>query len=250
MSSSGLRLGRSWCRKLGYGTWKETLYVYKDGKVYPSATPIVAVTVPAGQTMIEGNGVWIGWQNNYPLIAGYGYGGGSFPPQANIVYTGGYQPAGTTGGVTPAVPMKLRDAICWVAYRMLHPIVLPGVPHRCDLHTFRGCRLHSIETSLHRRRPRHRYCGVAGWVATPQRPRLGCPHRCRPLMLPLALTTISTTRATPNVDPYKPGSAGPTMGLPDCGDGGQSAACWVRPGVCRGSSRARRSGSPRHGRSG
>jgi hypothetical protein len=117
-------------RVLPYGTWKETCYVYSDGKVYPSATPLDSVVEPQAESSIQGAGIWVGWWNPYPAVVGYngGINTTSFPPQADITYTGGYQPDGTTDGPTPPLPYELVRAICWIAWRSLYPAVLPNVP--------------------------------------------------------------------------------------------------------------------------
>jgi len=116
-------------RTFAYGSYTETLYIYPDGKVYPSATPLVAVTNPAGQWSIQGAGVWIGWWDPYPILANtYSSAQGGYPPQTTITYTGGYQAYGITTGPTPGLPVKVARAIAQLAWKSVHPIQLPNLP--------------------------------------------------------------------------------------------------------------------------
>lgn len=121
-------------RTFRYGTYTERVYVYGNGLAYPKATPIASIASPAN-SVIQGNGVWIGPFFLFPF-SGFVWGYGpdampsrqAFPLQADLTYTGGYQPYGTTGP-TPALPAKLAYAICQVAYNIRHTSELPNVPY-------------------------------------------------------------------------------------------------------------------------
>lgn len=116
-------------RVFAYGQYKETLYIYQDGKIYPSATPLVSVDNPSGQSSIQGVGVWVGWWDPYPILANtYSSFVGGYPPQTTITYTGGYQPYGTSTGPTPPIPGKVARVIAQLAWKTLHPVELPDVP--------------------------------------------------------------------------------------------------------------------------
>lgn len=116
-------------RTFAYGTYTETLYVYPDGKVYPSATPLVEVINPAGQANIQGAGVWIGWWDPFPVLAATAWSAqAGYPPQTTLTYSGGYQPYGVTDGPTPQVPVKIARVVAQLAYKGLHPLQLPDVP--------------------------------------------------------------------------------------------------------------------------
>lgn len=117
-------------RRLAFGTHTETLYVYRDGKVYPTNTPVATVTAPAvAATAIQGAGVYLGSFTPSPELVNVGDWTAAAPPQSSVTYTGGYQPYGTTDGVTPQLPMTLARVICRVAYLIVHPsTVLSGLP--------------------------------------------------------------------------------------------------------------------------
>lgn len=110
-------------RHFAYGSYTETLPVSSNGRVYPKATPVEAVTSPSG-TSLAGSavrGAGAAWSLFDPLT-------GATTRTVELTYTGGYQPYGTASGVTPALPAKLALAIAKVAYNLLHPVVLAGVP--------------------------------------------------------------------------------------------------------------------------
>lgn len=108
-------------RQFGYGQYTELLYVYPNNRVYPSAVPVADVVTGRGQFRVEGNAIWIGWFDPYPVVNVGEVGGvGGFPPQATVTYFGGYQPG--------EMPIDLRDAICSIAYRRIHPVLTPGLP--------------------------------------------------------------------------------------------------------------------------
>lgn len=116
-------------RTLAFGTHTETLYVYRDGKVYPTNTPLHAVTdPPVAAGAIQGAGVYLGTFIVTPPIINTGDWAAAVPPQSTVTYTGGYQPYGTTDGVTKQLPTTLMRAACRVAWLTLHPVALPGVP--------------------------------------------------------------------------------------------------------------------------
>lgn len=116
-------------RHFAFGTHTERLYVYRDGKVYPTNTPLATVTTPAvSASAIQGAGVYVGSFLPTPEIVNVGDWTAAVPPQVDVTYAGGYQPYGTTNGETPQLPMKVMRAICRVAWLMLHPVVLPGIP--------------------------------------------------------------------------------------------------------------------------
>lgn len=106
-------------RTLVLGTYLETLYIYQNGTVYPSATPIQSVTSPAGGNSVQGAGVVVNsW---WPTTAG---GGGAFlagrPAQIDLTYTGGF--------TATTLPVKLKRALCRTAFNILHPSQLAGLP--------------------------------------------------------------------------------------------------------------------------
>jgi hypothetical protein len=104
-------------RVLTYGSYVETLRVYSDGKVYPSATPLAAVIAPnLDQISIQGASIYLGYWNPSPLIEWFN----AVPPQATVTYTGGYTAA--------TLPVKLRNAIIRTAFNICHPSPLVGVP--------------------------------------------------------------------------------------------------------------------------
>ena len=117
-------------RHFAYGTWTETLYVYRDGKVYPTNTPLDVVTTPAGlaPTAIQGAGVYLGVFLPTPAYINAGDWNAAVPPQSTVTYKGGYQPFGTTDGPTPQLPVKVMRVVCRIAWMSLHPVALQGVP--------------------------------------------------------------------------------------------------------------------------
>jgi hypothetical protein len=94
-------------RSLSEGARTETLYLYSDGTVFPSAPPIASVSDPAGAE-VRGNGVFVG---GWGLSPSSGVTWAS-PPQAEVTYVGGYTSA--------TLPAGLRKALCWAAYDLLH----------------------------------------------------------------------------------------------------------------------------------
>lgn len=117
-------------RKFMYGEHTETLYVYRDGKCYPTNTPVDAITTPEGLSAqaIQGAGVYLGVFLPVPGLVNAGDWQGAIPPQTTLTYTGGFQPYGSTDGPTPQVPQKVARCIARVAWMILHPVVLVGMP--------------------------------------------------------------------------------------------------------------------------
>lgn len=118
-------------RTFQYAQYTERLYLYHDGIVYPSATPLDVskpVVGPAGNTppdnvgVFQGGGIWVGWYVPLPSLPIFA---GVVPPQTDITYWGGW-----TGpdGPGPFIPPKLVRIICRVAWYILHPAALQGLP--------------------------------------------------------------------------------------------------------------------------
>lgn len=118
-------------RTLTYGEHTDLkLRIYSDGKVYPSATPIAAVSSPAiGTDSIQGYAVFVGYFWPNPIV-NTGYWNTPIPPEVDLTYTGGYHPVGTADAdiVTEIIPVSLQRLICRIAYNILHPSTLAGVP--------------------------------------------------------------------------------------------------------------------------
>ncbi len=101
------------------GTYTEQLRLYDNGLVYPSDTPIVSVSDPAG-AIITGNAIGSGswtWptinlepdffsQTVYPLVS--------------VIYVGGYAPG--------TFPEELLAVQCEIAQFKLSPPSMVGVP--------------------------------------------------------------------------------------------------------------------------
>jgi hypothetical protein len=122
-------------KTLRYGQYVETQYVYPDGKVYPSATPLdrTKPILAGGQSIynpattqsavIQGAGVLVGWfQPAYlPVLSG------SIPPQTVITYWGGYQPYQADPATTQSLPRSLATILARVAYYSIMAKPLDGV---------------------------------------------------------------------------------------------------------------------------
>ncbi len=115
------RLAEDVCnRTLGQATYSESLRVYRDGKVYPTATPLVSVMSPVSAgVLIQGAGIHLGTSFTAPMVTVAGF-GGAIPPQTTVVYVGGYTAA--------TLPVTLGRALARIAWHMLHPVILDGVP--------------------------------------------------------------------------------------------------------------------------
>jgi hypothetical protein len=115
-------------RTILYAQYTERLYLYKNGIVYPTATPLDVtkpVNSPAGTTNIgifQGNGIWVGWFVPLPSLPVWE---GVVPPQTDITYWGGYTgPAGDG----PVLPASLKRCVCKVAWYLTHPAMLDQMP--------------------------------------------------------------------------------------------------------------------------
>lgn len=108
------RTSRTW----SYGTYDETLLVFPNGLVYPSAVPIESVSIPAGAT-IRGHGIAVGslgpWSDAYIDVPWSGS-----PRRLDVTYSGGW--------TVQTLPFTLKQAVASGAYRMLHAVALAGVP--------------------------------------------------------------------------------------------------------------------------
>jgi hypothetical protein len=115
-----------------YGQYTESQYLYANGMVYPSATPIdvnkavfsgdpVPIYDPnkdnTGSSIIQGDGVWVGWFSPLPWMPFYT---GVVPPQTILTYWGGFTQS--------TLPAKVRRMICKIAYYRLNPVALTGMP--------------------------------------------------------------------------------------------------------------------------
>lgn len=126
-----LDLAEDYCnRKFAYAEHTERLYVYRDGKCYPTNTPVASVSSPAnlGATAIQGAGVYLGVFLPTPAYLNAGDWQAGVPPQSDITYMGGFQPYGDSAGPTPALPTTVVRALCRIGWLILHPSSLPGVP--------------------------------------------------------------------------------------------------------------------------
>lgn len=118
-------------RTLAYGQYKEVQYLYKNGMVFPSATPIDnSMPILSGtdnifdplvdtnpSTLIQGQGVWVGWFSPLPWMPVFS---GVLPPQTDVEYWGGY--------TVDTIPYKLARAIASMAFYDLHPYFMTNVP--------------------------------------------------------------------------------------------------------------------------
>lgn len=117
------------CRRtILYAQYTERLYLYNNGMVYPTATPLDVtkpVGSPAGSTNVgvfQGNGIWVGWYMPLPALPVWS---GVVDPQTDVTYWGGYTgPAGPG----PIVPASLKRTVCKVAWYLTHPVVLDQLP--------------------------------------------------------------------------------------------------------------------------
>jgi hypothetical protein len=113
-----------------YGNYTESQYLYPNGMVYPSATPIDINQViqanvagnnniydPASpgtdpySSIIQGTGVWVGWFSPLPWMPFYT---GVVPPQTILTYWGGWTNA--------TLPPQVRRIIARIAYKYLNPV--------------------------------------------------------------------------------------------------------------------------------
>ena len=117
-------------RTLLYAQYEERLYMYPDGMVYPTATPLdttKGVTSPNGSPpddvgVFQGAGIWVGWYVPIPSLPMWS---GVVPPQTDITYWGGW-----TGpdGPGPLLPSGIKRILCRLAWFALHPVTMAGLP--------------------------------------------------------------------------------------------------------------------------
>lgn len=94
----------------------ERLRVFPDGRVYPSATPLVSV--PTGATI-----------SGASIIDGTPAGSFLRPADfAEVTYTGGFDPAEDDRSSVTYVPVDLARAIAWAAKAILSPASFGDIP--------------------------------------------------------------------------------------------------------------------------
>lgn len=135
-------LSRECRRTFTYGQYTEAQYLYANGMVYPSATPIDVTKVisasvegnsniydPASgdpfSSIIQGDGVWVGWFSPLPWMPYYT---GVIPPQTILTYWGGFQNKSVADSPSLALPSKLKRMICKMVYYRANPVMLTGMP--------------------------------------------------------------------------------------------------------------------------
>lgn len=155
-------------RTLAYGNYKERLYVNRQGYSFPTATPLdtAAATLPQS-SLVQGDSIWVGYFTPLPDLPVFT---GVVQPQADITYWGGYQPYGTVGGPTPALPPMLRRSICKVAWFALNPAQLAGMPGGAKSSSIAGVSLSGdlssmvlMDSQLRRDLMRYRRPEVHAW---------------------------------------------------------------------------------------
>lgn len=117
-------------RTVLYANYTERLFLYRNGMVYPSATPLdtsKGVVSPNGSPpenvgIFQGNGIWVGWYVPLPSLPVWS---GVVPPQTDITYWGGY--TGPEGG-GPYLPASLKRILAKLCWYITHPVTLPGLP--------------------------------------------------------------------------------------------------------------------------
>lgn len=92
-------------RKFESATRTETLYQYADGRVYPSALPLVSVSVPSGAT-IDGNSIRTPSVFS-DITINSDYFNNTYIPQVTVTYIGG----NTAGNF----PQEIVRIICQIA---------------------------------------------------------------------------------------------------------------------------------------
>lgn len=126
-------LQREMRRTFLYAQYTERLFLFRNGQVYPTATPLdpsKPVSAPAQETtqnvgIFQGDGIWVGWFIPLPSLPVWQ---GVVPPQTDITYYGGWVgPDSTLYGQRP-IPSKLVRIICRVVWFICNPIALTGMP--------------------------------------------------------------------------------------------------------------------------
>lgn len=102
-------------RKLAYGEYTETLPLLEQGRVHPSAVPVLSVT---GDAVIGENG-WSVYElypderGGFPVLIDDPWRPWSDSPFATITYVGGYTDA--------TAPPTLKRSVCRLAYALTTP---------------------------------------------------------------------------------------------------------------------------------
>lgn len=121
-------------RTLLYASYTERLYLYQNGMVYPTATPLdtsKGVTSPSGSPpenvgIFQGSGIWVGWYIPLPSLPVWV---GVVPPQTDITYWGGYVgPASSLYGTGFGLPASIKRCLCKISWFAAHPTTLAGLP--------------------------------------------------------------------------------------------------------------------------
>lgn len=103
-------------RELEQGTRTERCRVFREGRgdaMYPSVTPIISVTSPAGSSIAGPAVIGNGLVSSAPTFL-------TDPDEfGSLTYVGGYD-ANAADGDADRLPRQLERAICWAAYADLH----------------------------------------------------------------------------------------------------------------------------------
>jgi len=128
LDQTAMECKRTWL----YGQYTEMLYLYKNGMVFPSATPIdinqsvvagaetynpPADTLGQSASVVQGAGIWVGWFTPLPFMPIWT---GVIPPQTQVTYWGGWTQA--------TVPAGLARMWSKIIYYMTNPTALQGLP--------------------------------------------------------------------------------------------------------------------------
>ncbi|MCU1494870.1 MAG: hypothetical protein JWO62_2634 [Acidimicrobiaceae bacterium] len=119
-------LQREMHRTFLYAQYVERLYVYRNGQVYPSATPLDS-SKPTGTSsdpdgtissyVIQGAGIYVGFLNPLPSLPIFSW---MIPMQTDVSYWGGY--------TQTTIPAKLARIIARTCWFILNPAHLEGQP--------------------------------------------------------------------------------------------------------------------------